>query len=78
MVRLRLDETIIPEHYDLLIHPDLKPGNDTGKFFGTVIIKLNILAPVQEIILHSSELNITTVSFTAPDKSVAVQVSITS
>lgn len=61
-----------------MIYPDLTPGNDTGKFFGTVKIKLNILAPAQEIILHSRELNISSVFFFAPDKTVIVQVSITS
>lgn len=65
---------MIPTHYDLLIHPDLTPGDDGGRFTGIVEIKLDVKQATEEIILHAHELNITEVIFTAPDTSVRMLV----
>lgn len=67
---------MIPTDYDLLLHPDLTPGDseDSGGFSGNVKIKLDVHVATQEIILHSHELNITDVTFTSPDVNIRVLV----
>lgn len=57
----------MPIYYDLLIHPDLTPGDENGGFNGTVVITLDIKEPTDTITLHSHELNIQSVKFTSPD-----------
>lgn len=71
-LQLRLSGAVVPILYDLMLHPDLTA--DGGGFSGNVKINLDVKAPVSEIILHSHELNITAVKFTAPDADTRVLV----
>lgn len=50
----RLNETFVPEHYDLSLHFD-RPGRS---FAGTVTINGSLKAPVPEIRLHAKELTV--------------------
>lgn len=59
---------VVPKDYDLLIHPDLTPGDENGGFKGNVVITLDIKEPTDTITLHSHELTIENVTFTSPDK----------
>lgn len=70
---LRLSAFVIPTDYDLLIHPYLTPDG-SGRFSGNVKIKLNVMEPIEEIILHSHELHITDVKFNAPGNNTRVLV----
>lgn len=56
---------VVPIHYDLLIHPDLTPGDENGGFRGNVVITLDIKEPTDVIVLHSHLLSIENVNFTS-------------
>ena len=59
----RLTRSVVPEHYDLT----LKPNVNELKFEGEVVIHLRLLEKVtRKISLHSLDLNLTDVSF-VPD-----------
>lgn len=60
----QLTGTIVPEHYDLFIEPDLKKFI----FKGRVEIETKITKPTSQIILNSSELKIKNVSITYNNK----------
>jgi hypothetical protein len=51
---LRLPLDVLPISYDLLLHPDLKEGT----FKGQVKILINVTYDVQEITLHTKDLDI--------------------
>ncbi|GFT62087.1 glutamyl aminopeptidase, partial [Nephila pilipes] len=50
----RLPKTVIPVHYDLLLHPDL----NVDTFSGTVNISVNVTATTQHFVVHAYRLNI--------------------
>ena len=50
----RLPRTVIPEHYELELTPDL----GTATFTGTVVIRINVTEPVTEILLNAAELEV--------------------
>ena len=54
-----LPKAIIPNHYDISLDVDF----DSFKFEGSEDIKIKILEPVSEIVLHSVDLEIINVSF---------------
>jgi puromycin-sensitive aminopeptidase len=56
----RLPRTVHPIRYDVSIAPDL----DAGTFTGTVVIELDVLEPVDEIVLHAHDLSVELVSLT--------------
>uniref|UniRef100_A0A1L8DPI2 Aminopeptidase n=1 Tax=Nyssomyia neivai TaxID=330878 RepID=A0A1L8DPI2_9DIPT len=58
----RLPSSIIPTHYELLLHPDL----GEQKFTGKVTISFRITEAAQRIILNSYKLAITTVTLQSP------------
>lgn len=62
-----MSANVVPTLYDLLIHPDLTPGDENGGFRGNVVIELDINEPTDVIVLHSHLLVIENVNFTAPD-----------
>jgi hypothetical protein len=68
--QLRLSGDVVPSLYELLIHPDLKPGDDGGRFTGNVKITVDVMTATREIVLHSHLLNITRAKFSAPDSNV--------
>jgi len=50
----RLPRSVVPEHYDLELTPDL----DTATFSGTAVIRINVRQPVTEILLNAAELQV--------------------
>jgi puromycin-sensitive aminopeptidase len=48
----RLPKTVVPHRYDLKLHPNL----DAARFTGTVTIDMEVTEPVNEIVLHATEL----------------------
>ncbi|XP_043919852.1 leucyl-cystinyl aminopeptidase [Protopterus annectens] len=58
---MRLPDTVLPEHYELLLHPDLINRNVSGFETVTVLIK----EETKKIIMHSSGLHIISASFKA-------------
>ncbi|CRK88819.1 CLUMA_CG002671, isoform A [Clunio marinus] len=70
LMNLRLSESVFPIYYDLLLHPDLTPGELGGDFNGAVKITLNITEETDVIVLHSHELTILSVNFSTPDMGV--------
>ncbi|XP_029428704.1 leucyl-cystinyl aminopeptidase [Rhinatrema bivittatum] len=60
----RLPRNIMPVRYDLVLHPNLT----TKSFTGSVQIMLNVTQESKNIILHSSGLNITSVTLTSAAK----------
>jgi puromycin-sensitive aminopeptidase len=59
----RLARTVVPEHYELLLMPDL----DKANFVGRVKIDVDVLESTQEIVLNSADLGIYEVSLTSQD-----------
>ncbi|XP_020715909.1 glutamyl aminopeptidase [Ceratitis capitata] len=57
VINYRLPESVYPTNYDLYLHPDI----ETGDFSGQVIIRVNTTSVISEIVLHSSNLNISSV-----------------
>lgn len=49
---------LLPLHYKILLHPDLK----TGQFVGQETITIKVIEATKQIILHSNRLTITNVS----------------
>ncbi|XP_044726491.1 glutamyl aminopeptidase-like [Chrysoperla carnea] len=54
MVNYMLPNTLRPDHYDILLKPNLVTGN----FSGRINIKFNVIHSTNEIVLHSKGLNI--------------------
>ncbi|XP_067838978.1 endoplasmic reticulum aminopeptidase 1-like isoform X1 [Heptranchias perlo] len=52
--KMRLPETVVPVHYDLLIHPNLTTLN----FSGSVRVEVSVESNTSSIILHSKNLEI--------------------
>ncbi|GFW97464.1 glutamyl aminopeptidase [Trichonephila clavipes] len=50
----RLPKSIIPVHYDLLLHPDL----DADTFSGSVNISMNVTAATRHFVVHAYRLSI--------------------
>ncbi|GIY28682.1 glutamyl aminopeptidase [Caerostris extrusa] len=50
----RLSKTVVPVHYDLLLHPDLK----TDTFSGTVTIAVNVTKLTKHFVVHAYRLTI--------------------
>lgn len=63
-----MSANVVPTNYDLLIHPDLTPGDENGGFRGNVVITLDIREPTDVIILHSHLLTIENVNFTSSER----------
>lgn len=57
-VDYRLPTALLPLHYKILLHPDLK----TGQFVGQETITIKVIEATKQIILHSNRLTITNVS----------------
>ncbi|XP_006626843.3 endoplasmic reticulum aminopeptidase 2 [Lepisosteus oculatus] len=53
--KMRLPRSIVPNHYDLLIHPNLTTLN----FTGSVTIEVDVKHSTSYVILHSKDLGIT-------------------
>jgi puromycin-sensitive aminopeptidase len=51
----RLPTTVVPSHYDLELAPDL----DAATFAGSVAITVEVTAPVNELVLHALDLDLT-------------------
>ncbi|XP_053152087.1 leucyl-cystinyl aminopeptidase isoform X2 [Hemicordylus capensis] len=62
---IRLPNTVMPIHYDIVLHPNLT----TMIFSGSVQITVKVLQSSQYIILHSSKLNITKATLASPGSS---------
>ena len=63
----RLPRTVVPNRYDLVLQPDL----EAGTFSGTVTIGVEVLEPIEELVLHAAELEIDAASMTYADGSTA-------
>ncbi|XP_028851651.1 endoplasmic reticulum aminopeptidase 1-like isoform X2 [Denticeps clupeoides] len=63
---MRLPNTILPLHYDLLIHPNLT----RLAFKGAVSIKLSVQQDTKVIVMHSKDLQISKTALLNPDGSV--------
>ena len=63
----RLPRTAVPNRYDLVLEPDL----DAGTFTGTVTIGVELVEPIEELVLHAAELEIDAASVTYADGSTA-------
>jgi puromycin-sensitive aminopeptidase len=63
----RLPRTVVPNRYDLVLQPDL----EAGTFSGTVTIGVEVLEPIEEMVLHAAELEIDAASMTDADGSTA-------
>ncbi len=57
----RLPRTVVPEHYELTLQPDL----DAARFTGTVAIDVTVVEPVSDIVLNAVELDIAGVELSA-------------
>ncbi|XP_070794866.1 leucyl-cystinyl aminopeptidase isoform X1 [Pituophis catenifer annectens] len=55
----RLPEFVVPTHYDIVLQPNLT----TMRFTGSVQITVEVIQVTMHVILHSSKLNITKVTF---------------
>lgn len=55
----RLPEFVVPKHYDIFLQPNLT----TMRFTGSVQITVEVIQVTMHVILHSSKLNITKVTF---------------
>lgn len=59
IIDYRLPKTVVPELYDLYLHPNL----ETGEFEGQLVITIKVLQNTDKIILHSANLDIVYVYF---------------
>lgn len=69
-----MSEFVVPTLYELLIHPDLTPGDDGGRFTGNVKIHLDVREETDQITLHAHLLNISMAKFSSSESSVQVSV----
>lgn len=53
----RLPTSLLPKHYEILLHPEL----DTGNFTGQEVITIEVIEATKQIILHSHKLSLTSV-----------------
>ncbi|CAN5901890.1 M1 family metallopeptidase [soil metagenome] len=60
----RLPSTVVPSHYDLVLVPDL----DRATFTGTQTVAVTVNEPVDELVLHALDLDITDVWLTRGDE----------
>ncbi|MGE5227875.1 MAG: M1 family metallopeptidase [Planctomycetaceae bacterium] len=64
----RLPRTVLPSHYAIVLEPDL----DAGTFRGSEDIEISVVEAVTEIALNAKELEVTSATLRAHDRSVAV------
>ena len=65
----RLQRTVVPERYELVLEPDLA----SATFAGTVVIELSVAEADEEIVLNAIELDITSVSVDGDDVAFTLQ-----
>ncbi|XP_077988862.1 endoplasmic reticulum aminopeptidase 1-like [Glandiceps talaboti] len=68
--QVRLPRTLIPETYDLFLHPNLT----TDKYIGHVVIKIRVAQATSSIFLHMKALNLTKSPDVRPTESKREQV----
>ncbi|WP_195210306.1 M1 family metallopeptidase [Actinomarinicola tropica] len=61
--RYRLPRTVVPSHYDLVLEPDL----GAATFTGTVAIDVEVVEPVDEIVLNALDLEIDRATLVGPN-----------
>jgi puromycin-sensitive aminopeptidase len=61
--RYRLPRSVVPSHYDLVLEPDL----DAATFAGTVEVDVEMVEPVDEIVLNALDIEITTARLVGPN-----------
>lgn len=61
--RYRLPRTVVPSHYELVLEPDL----DAATFAGTVAIDVEVVEPVDEIVLNALDLEIDAAVLVGPN-----------
>ena len=61
--RYRLPRTVVPSHYELELAPDL----DAATFTGTARIDVEVVEPVDEIVLNALDLQIATAALIGPN-----------
>ncbi|MBK5223095.1 MAG: ERAP1-like C-terminal domain-containing protein [Acidimicrobiia bacterium] len=61
--RYRLPRSVVPSHYDLVLEPDL----DAATFIGSVRVDVEVVEPVDEIVLNALDLEIGTASLVGPN-----------
>jgi puromycin-sensitive aminopeptidase len=61
--RYRLPRAVVPSHYDLVLEPDL----DTAAFSGTVEVDVEVVEPVDEIVLNALDLDISSARLVGPN-----------
>ena len=59
----RLPRTVVPRRYDLTMEPDLA----SATFAGAEAVTLDVLEPVDEVVLNAAELEIDEAWLTGPD-----------
>ena len=56
--KVRLPDSIVPVHYDVLLYIDLKKL----EFSGNVTILVNVTKPTKNVLVHVNKMNVTSVS----------------
>ncbi len=67
----RLDRSVLPVHYSLLVETDA----DATRFSGQVTIGVEVMEATSTIVLHAKELEVELVGLTQHDRTVAAQLS---
>lgn len=55
---VRLPDSIVPVHYDVVLYIDLKKL----EFHGNVVILVNVTKPTENVLVHVNKMNVTSVS----------------
>jgi puromycin-sensitive aminopeptidase len=61
--RYRLPRSVVPSHYDLVLEPDL----DSATFSGTVGVDVEVVEPVDSIVLNALDLEISSAELVGPN-----------
>jgi puromycin-sensitive aminopeptidase len=61
--RYRLPRSVVPSHYDLVLEPDL----DAATFTGTAEVDVEVVEPVDEIVLNALDVEITSARLVGPN-----------